>query len=75
MKVEGISSTTQNLLSLLKSEKIIRLKKSDSCHKLRRLDKIFEELKSLKNDNLNVFSNEDEIILLMRDYKIKTFLI
>lgn len=75
MKVEGISSTTQNLLSLLKSEKIIRLKKSDSCYKLRRLDKIFEELKSLKNDNLNVFSNEDEIILLMKDYKIKTFLI
>jgi hypothetical protein len=75
MKVEGISSTTQNLLSLLKSEKIIRLKKTDSSHKLRRLDKIFDELKSLNLESLDVFSNDNEIILLSKDYKIKTFLI
>lgn len=74
MKLEGISSTTQNIITLLKTEKIIKLKKCDTAHK--RLNRIFDELRNVEQvDLLDVFSNNDEMILIAKDYKISTFLI
>jgi len=72
--IEGISPTTQNLITLFKTEKIIKLKKCDTNHK--RLNKIFDELRNInQGDLLDVFSNNEEMILIAKDYKISTFLI
>lgn len=61
----NLSPTTINILSLLKTKNIIRLKKIQSST---RSKKVFDELLNVKQENIKTYLCDNEIIIVNLNY-------
>lgn len=68
-----METTTVNLLSVLKNEGIIRIKKDKSTCRTDKIIKDFDEIE--KQGEIKKYVSEEEIIVITKNYNMKTFLI
>jgi len=67
-----ITAMTRNLLAVIKGYGIVRIIKNKDRKKEKRLDKVFCDLENLKeNKKIKVYENQDEILILANETKIK----
>ena len=67
-----ITAMTRNLLTVIKGYGIVRIIKKKDRKKEKRLDKVFCDLENLKeNKKIKVYENQDEILILANETKIK----
>lgn len=67
-----ITAMTRNLLIVAKEYGIVRIIKNKDRKKEKRLDKVFCDLENLKeNKKIKVYENQDEILILANETKIK----
>lgn len=66
------TAITRNLLTVIKGYGIVRVIKNKDRKKEKRLDKVFCDLENLKeNKKIKVYENQDEILILANETKIK----